>query len=153
MLKFLYNIKLIFTPCYQTAHLLLNTSIISEKDLDQYELLQSYSIQINNLTKISEEWLCNDDENSQDYLRFSDLMTQLTNYLYDDYVLDSYDSYNYRKKHKINKNRQSIMKNIGVHIYILSLLNTNYYLLEGESLRSLSKKIRQTFEKCFNFLY
>lgn len=110
--------------------------------MDQYELLQNYSIQINNLTKISEEWLCNDDEHSQDYLRFSDLMTQITNYLYEDYVLDSYDSKNYRKKHKINKNRQSIIKNIGFHIYILSLLNTNYYLLEGESLRSLSKKIR-----------
>lgn len=80
-------------------------------------------------------------------------MTQVTNYLYDDYILDLYDSKNYRKKHKINKNRQSIIKNIGVHTYILSLLNTNYYLLEGESLKSLSKKIRQTFEKCFNFLY
>lgn len=69
-------------------------------------------------------------------------MAQMANFLYDDYEFDSGEGANYKKSHKINKNRQIIMRNVGVHQYILSLLGSNYYLLQGHSLRTLNKKIR-----------
>lgn len=42
-----------------------------------------------------------------------------------------------------------MMKNIGFYTYLLNLLGANYYLLEGESLKTLSRKIRLSFEKSF----
>ena len=56
-------------------------------------------------------------------------MDQITNFMYKDYTLDFEEGIKYRKKHKISKFRQVLMKNIGIHEYILNLLDANTYLL------------------------
>ncbi len=58
-------------------------------------------------------------------------MDQITNFMYKDYTLDFEEGIKYRKKHKISKFRQVLMKNIGIHEYILNLLDANTYLLQG----------------------
>lgn len=65
-------------------------------------------------------------EESQQYYY---ILLQFTNYLFEDYVINSEQDRRFRRGSKLNINRQLLILNISVHTVILDLLNSNFYLL------------------------
>lgn len=55
-------------------------------------------------------------------------MDHITSYFYDDYSFDNKIQFK-RDYSSINVNRQLLIRNLGVHIIIFELLETNFYLL------------------------
>ena len=82
------------------------------------------------MIEMSEEWLCNEDSSPENFNLFNKYIIQITNYFFDEYRLDSSSVVLSTRKNKLNLIRQVLIKNLGVHEYIIYFLKSNFYLIE-----------------------
>ncbi len=105
------------------------------------------------LISISEYWLCNSQQGyeNDDTDKFYGSIDSVVSYFYDGHTFEVKVSFK-KDYTNINVNRQLLIKNLGFHVTVLELLETNFYLLEKKEKKQMSKKHVNVFEKCFEFL-
>lgn len=72
-------------------------------------------------------------------------MEAMTCYFYDNYSFEARVQGFKRDFQSINVNRQLLISNLGLHVIVLELLETNFYLLEKKKKKEISKKHLVTF--------
>jgi hypothetical protein len=145
--SFLGTLVRFCSPKLRVAQLLTGCIVVTQEEEGSFERLFALYKRIKRLVSISEHWLCS-PSSSTESADFINIITQLTNYLYEGSELGGE-----RKSSRININRQLTVHNLAAHQIILELLRTNFYLLEGFTRKELPKKQKETFEASFLFLH
>lgn len=118
-----------YTPRLRVVRLLARCIVLTHDEVENFEETFRLYKKVKHLISIAENWLSDPGPESKESKEYCYLILQFTNFLYEDYALNSHNDRRFRKTSKLNINRQLLVFNLNVHQDVLDLLNSNFYLL------------------------